>query len=83
MRSATLSKWGNGQGVRLTQETIKEAGFSIGDELEITIADGALTLKPVRRRFVTPPDFEAMFAHYHGEQPREDGFASAQGREAL
>lgn len=82
MNTTTLVKWGNGQGVRLAKAVTEEAGFHAGDELEVRVSNGTVTLTPTHRRIVTIPDFESMFANYQGSAPSEDGFAAKAGREA-
>lgn len=83
MTTTTLTKWGNGQGVRLPKPLTEQLGIHVGDHIEIKIDNGAITLTPQRTRYVTIPDYEAMFRDYKGEQPTEDGFAQPAGMEAL
>lgn len=76
-----LVRWGNSQGVRLPKAVMEQSRIAVGDELEVQVLDGAIRLHPLRTRMVTIPDFEALFADYHGSSPGEDGFAAARGRE--
>jgi len=36
-----IQKWGNGQGVRLARQVLEDAHISIGDEVKVTVRDGA------------------------------------------
>ncbi|WP_281775873.1 AbrB/MazE/SpoVT family DNA-binding domain-containing protein [Bifidobacterium ruminantium] len=83
MSSATLVRWGNGQGVRLNRDVVEDAGIKVGDQLDVQVREGRIVLTPKRARVITIPDFEAMFAGYRGPQPQEDGFANQIGRELL
>ncbi|MCU9972194.1 AbrB/MazE/SpoVT family DNA-binding domain-containing protein [Mobiluncus mulieris] len=78
-----LARWGNSQAVRLPKSVLEQFGVALGDELEVRIQNGAISLQPLHTRTVTIPDFEALFAGYQGLPPCEDGFADARGREAL
>ena len=47
--TTTVQKWGNSQGVRLSKKLLREAGISVGDEVEIGVEDGSLVIVPVSR----------------------------------
>ena len=76
-----LARWGNGQGIRLTKAMAEEAGLHIGDELNVAVEADRIVITAAKKRYVNVPDYEALFSQYHGEQPAEDGFAAAVGRE--
>ena len=44
-----VQKWGNSQGVRLSKELMATADIEVGDAVEISVHDGVLVVKPVRR----------------------------------
>ena len=44
-----VQKWGNSQGLRVSKELLAVAGIDVGDEVEVAVRDGALTVTPVRR----------------------------------
>lgn len=83
MTTATLVKWGNGQGIRLPKATTEQLGLTIGDQLNIDVHGDSITITPARRRYITIPDYDALFRDYRGPQPKEDGFARPVGREVL
>lgn len=83
MSKVKIVRWGNGQGIRLGRSVIDDAGLQIGDELDVRVECGSVVLTPIRSRVITVPDFERMFEGYAGEPVREDGFASAVGKELL
>lgn len=44
-----VQKWGNSQGVRLSRELLSDADIEVGDQVDVTVCDGALVVTPVRR----------------------------------
>ncbi|KFI88052.1 MULTISPECIES: AbrB/MazE/SpoVT family DNA-binding domain-containing protein [Bifidobacterium] len=83
MATTTLTRWGNGQGIRLSKELISQAGLHVGDELEVRVEQGGLLVTPARKRFIGIMDYAKLFDGYDGPQPTEDGFAAAAGRERM
>lgn len=83
MSTTTLVKWGNGQGVRLSKETLERAGLQVGDSLEVNVENGMITLIPAKRRYVDIPDYRQLFKGYNGPMQVEDGFASPVGQETI
>jgi len=47
---ATVTKWGNSLAVRIPQHLAKEIHISEGSEIDITVVDGSLVVKPRNRR---------------------------------
>ncbi|MBT1162964.1 AbrB/MazE/SpoVT family DNA-binding domain-containing protein [Bifidobacterium sp. SO1] len=47
MTTLTLSKWGNAQGVRLPKELREQVGMADGSQIEATIKDGTIVLRPI------------------------------------
>ena len=45
--NARLSRWGNSIGLRLPKAFLVQAGLKEGDEVEIALAGGVITLRPV------------------------------------
>ena len=41
----TISKWGNSQGVRIPCDILKSAGYSVGDEVEVTTDDRGILIQ--------------------------------------
>jgi len=48
--TATLSSWGNSQGLRLPKELFKELHLAIGDKLNISIENQKIILEPIKKR---------------------------------
>ena len=44
-----VQKWGNGQGLRLPKQILKDARISIGDDVDVIARDGVIVIAPVRR----------------------------------
>ena len=44
-----VQKWGNSQGLRLAKQLLEEAHISIGDEVDVTMRDGAIIIAPIMR----------------------------------
>lgn len=40
-----VKKWGNSQGLRLSQELLRRANLSVGDAVEITVVDEQIIVK--------------------------------------
>ncbi len=45
-----VAKWGNSLAVRIPSNVVKDLGLADGANLDITMAEGAMILKPARRR---------------------------------
>ena len=48
--TATISKWGNSQGLRFPKELMKEINLNIGDKVEIKTQNDTVIIKPLRRK---------------------------------
>lgn len=48
---ATLTKWGNSQGILIPKALCNALGLEVGDKLELEEKDGVATLRPVAARF--------------------------------
>ena len=48
--TATISKWGNSQGLRLPKSIVKDLDLSIGDELRIITKDNKVILEPIKKQ---------------------------------
>ena len=64
---ATLTKWGNSQGVLIPKSLCNKYGLSVGDKLIIEEGAAGIELKPQRRRFATHPvDLDELFEGWTG-----------------
>jgi antitoxin MazE len=46
---ATIKKWGNSQGLRLTKRLLEDACLGVGDEVDISVNDGSIIISPAKR----------------------------------
>jgi antitoxin MazE len=45
-----IQRWGNSLGLRIPRSFAEEAGVDVGSEVDLSIQDGDLVVKPARRR---------------------------------
>ena len=65
MKTLTLTKWGNSQGLRLPKDLLTQLGWRENENVEVIVSNHALSLKPVKqkkRSTVTP--IEELFKDY-------------------
>jgi len=82
MTTATILKWGNSQGVRLSKPMLEMCDLRVGDKVAVEFDGGALRLVPLRS-VAQVPDLDELFDGYEGGPVEEDGFAAAVGGEVL
>ena len=46
---AKIQKWGNSQGIRFSQEILKQIRISVGDEVEVEVQGREIIVKPINR----------------------------------
>ena len=67
MNTATLTKWGNSQGIIIPKATCERLGISVGDPLNLSIRDGKLEITPAARyRRTKRTSIDQLFADWHG-----------------
>ena len=44
-----IQKWGNSQGIRVPLKLLEEVNISVGDEVDVTVQDGAIMVSPSQR----------------------------------
>ena len=81
MEVLRVQKWGNSQGIRFPKKILKDLGIDINDKIEISLNDGEIILRKVKKYI----DLDDLFKDYKGDY-REDFaefefFGEAQGRE--
>jgi antitoxin MazE len=47
--TATISSWGNSQGLRFPKDIMKELHLSIGDKMKIVIENQRIILEPIKQ----------------------------------
>lgn len=65
---ATLKKWGNSQGILIPKSLCEYLGISIGDHLEVEESNGAITMRPIQKRFTRSKKVSAsdLFSDWDG-----------------
>ncbi len=48
--TATISKWGNSQGLRFPKDIMEEMHLKVGDKVELLTKDNMVIIKPLKRR---------------------------------
>jgi antitoxin MazE len=43
-----IQKWGNSQGLRLAKHVLEDARLGVGDQVDVAVRDGIITISPVR-----------------------------------
>lgn len=46
---AKIQKWGNSQGLRLAKSLLADAKLDVGDEVNISVKDGAMIVTPTKK----------------------------------
>lgn len=44
-----IQKWGNSQGIRFPKTILEEANISVGDEITLSVHEGAIIVEPARK----------------------------------
>jgi antitoxin MazE len=47
--TATISKWGNSQGLRLPKDVINDLHLAIGDMVNVFVQDNKVIIEPIKR----------------------------------
>lgn len=50
--TATISKWGNSQGLRFPKDIMKDLHLAIGDKVSILIKDNKAIIEPIKKETV-------------------------------
>jgi len=50
--TATLSTWGNSQGLRFPKDIMRELSLSVGDKLKIFVENQKIILEPIKKERV-------------------------------
>lgn len=61
---ATIKKWGNSQGIRLPKDLLETVSLRENDQVEITIENECILIKPLIKRHKS---LEARVAEYSGD----------------
>jgi len=50
--TATISNWGNSQGIRLSKEVIKNMKLMIGDKVNVLVENHRIIIEPIKKEKV-------------------------------
>ncbi|WP_082819187.1 AbrB/MazE/SpoVT family DNA-binding domain-containing protein [Cupriavidus nantongensis] len=59
--TSTIQKWGNSLAVRIPTAVARSANFSEGQEVELSVDEIGITIRPVGRRALTLSEKLALF----------------------
>ncbi len=48
---AKIQKWGNSQGIRIPKVFLKESHITVGDEIDISLNEGNIIIKPKVKKY--------------------------------
>ena len=51
--TTTIQKWGNSQGLRISQVLLKEVGLSAGDPVEVVVKNNSIVIRKDSRKYPT------------------------------
>jgi antitoxin MazE len=51
MMVTRVQKWGNSQGLRLSKQVLDLADIAVGDDLQIIVGDGQITVRKAATRY--------------------------------
>ena len=73
MTMLTLSKWGNAQAVRLPKAMREQVGMPDDSQIEATVENGAIVLKPARsaKRAIRVANLASVFKDRKGHEQRK------------
>jgi len=76
-----VQKWGNSQGLRFTKHILNEAQIDVGDEVEVSVQDGAIIVKPATRIKGKYNLKELVAQMPDNSQPHEEDWGAPVGKE--
>lgn len=76
MPSATLTKWGNSQGIIIPKSFCDKLGVKLGDKFELKLDADVIRVKPQKSYTL-----ESLMAGYDGPKPEEYEWGEPKGKE--
>ncbi|MEK6407507.1 MAG: AbrB/MazE/SpoVT family DNA-binding domain-containing protein [Acidobacteriota bacterium] len=73
-----VQKWGNSQGLRLPEQVLDLADIAVGDDVQIIVGDGQITVKKVGPKFDLAEVIARIPKRY---KAKEVGFGPPVGKE--
>ena len=78
--TATISKWGNSQGLRLPKDIVNNLHLAIGDVVNIFVEDNKVIIEPIRKEKITY-DINALVAKIPKDYQASEEIVSYVGKE--
>ncbi|MGM0533895.1 MAG: AbrB/MazE/SpoVT family DNA-binding domain-containing protein [Campylobacterota bacterium] len=75
---ATISKWGNSQGVRFPKEIMKALKLHIGDRVDISLENETMVIKPLKKKQY---DLDTLVAQVPKDYKPHEEISDVQGKE--
>ena len=69
--STTISKWGNGQGIRVPKTLMELLEWKNNDKLEIVVEEGNIRIRKVENKRKRK-SIEELFENYKGEYKNQE-----------
>jgi antitoxin MazE len=79
--TATISKWGNSQGLRFPKDVMKALNLSVGDIVEIRTEENRVIIEPVKKRR-QKRDIRELVKAIPQEYSPHEVFSDQEGKEA-
>ena len=70
--TATISKWGNSQGLRVPKDVMKDLNLSVGDKVKIFVENHKIIIEPIREERKTHDINDLVAQIPDGYKPYEE-----------
>jgi len=74
-----IQRWGNSQGVRIAKHLLTNAGVDVGDEVELSVEEGQIIVRKVRRKKFDLKELVAQMPRRY--KAREEDWGKPSGKE--
>jgi len=78
--TATISKWGNSQGLRFPKDIMKDLHLAIGDKVNIFVKDNKAVIEPIKKEKIKY-NIEELVAQIPTAYKASEEFSSSVGSE--
>ncbi|MBE0496940.1 MAG: AbrB/MazE/SpoVT family DNA-binding domain-containing protein [Campylobacterales bacterium] len=78
---ATISKWGNSQGLRLPKDIISQLHLTVGDVVSLVVENGKVVIEPVKKEEYVY-DINTLVSGIPKAHQASEEIASQAGKEA-
>ena len=78
--TATISKWGNSQGLRFPKDMMKDLHLAIGDQVNIFIKDNKAIIEPIKKEKIKY-NIQDLVSQIPADYKPSEEFTNAVGKE--